>query len=408
MILIYLVLCTIIFGYFAGLETGLLSANRMLLQEKKRKGILYARTAEYLLSKPARLLGTTLVGCNAASVTAAVLFTKFFEKIGLAHLTWLGILLMSIILLMFGDLIPKSFFRRYADTVAVRLSPMLLLINILFLPITFILTLLINGLLFVTGQYASRREEVKSKRDLRFLINLKEMSGGLTHAEQKMIEDILDFRDQSAREVMTPFHRIPVVNVNQSIREVALLSYQTKNRFIPVSEYRTDNVIGYIDTEELLWKKAPSIRKIMKHAVYFPETRRIPDLLLDINRNDQKVVFLSDEYGGVAGMITPGQIVGNLVHYVPETGSREEAIKVLEPGHYLVQGSADLEDLGHEIGLTVKSGYNRSLGGFLCEKLGVIPEEGRVYEEGGFSFKVTRCDDRHVQEIEIVRNKKPH
>ena len=405
MIALYLFICLILSSFFSGMETGMLGADRTLLEGKKRRGVLYARAAEYLLAKQDRLLGATLIGNNIANVSAAVMFTNFMERIGLERITSLGILLMTFIFMVFADIIPKSFFRQQADTVTVRLAPLLLCIYLLLLPVYLVLNAVALLLLFVLGQHVSRREELKSKRDIRFLVGMAGKELGLPEDDQKVIEDIFDFRDQSAREVMVPFHELPVINVQQTLQDVVQTAYQTGSRFIGVSELRTDNLIGYVDTRELLWKDGSSTREVMREALFYPETVRISDLLLTMNHKSLEVVFLSDEYGGVAGMVTPHHIVGDLLHYSPETGYEHEAITSLESGHYLVAGDTDLEDLCHGIGITLKKGHNDTVGGFLCERLGVIPEVGATHEEGEAIFTVTRRNSRHVEEVDVLRKR---
>ncbi len=405
MIALYLFICLVLAGFFSGMETGMLGADRALLEEKKRRGVLHARAAEFLLAKQDRLLGVTLIGHNIANVSAAVMFTNFMDHMGLERITALGILAITFIFLVFDDIIPKSFFRQHADTFTVRLAPLLLFIYLLLLPVYLVLDAIIQFLLLLLGQHVSRREEVKSKRDFRFLVGVAGKELGLPEDDRKVIEDIFDFRDQSAREVMVPFHELPVVNAQQALRDVVQTACETGNRFIGVSELRTDNLIGYVDTRELLWRNGSSIKEVLREALFYPETVRISDLLLAMNHRSLEVVFLSDEYGGVAGMVTPHHIVGDLLHYSPETGYQQESITSLESGHYLVSGDTDLEDLCHGIGITLKKGYNGTVGGFLCERLGLIPEVGATHEEGEALFTVTRRDPRHIKEVDVRRKR---
>jgi CBS domain containing-hemolysin-like protein len=313
MIFLYLFLCLIFAALFAGTETGLLSVNRMLMQEKKEKGVFYARAVEFLLSKPERLLGTTLIGHNIANVSAAVLLTNHFENLGYGSYTWIGIIGMAFVFLVFDDFIPKSFLRTHANTIAARLAPVLLGFYAFFLPIYLVLNNLVKVILFFTGRHRASREELRTKRDLRFVVNLTGKEAGLPAGDQRMLEDILHFRDQIAREVMVPFHKLPVLNLNQDTADAVRLAVDTGSRFIPVSQHRTDNMIGYVDTTELLWKDGEKVSEVMLDPVFYPETRSIPDLLLDMNRKEEEVVFLVDEYGGVAGMLTPSQIVADIV-----------------------------------------------------------------------------------------------
>ena len=406
MIILYLLICLICAGFFAGLETGLLAVNRMVIQMKSRKGVLYARSVEFLLDKPERLLGTTLIGHNIANVTAAVIVTNHFENLGLASYTWVAIIGMTLVFLVFDDFIPKSFLRQHANTIAARLAPVVLFFYWIFLPAYLILNTVVRLLLLLTGTHRPKRAELRTKRDLRFLVSLTGKEAGVPVVDQKIIEDILHFRDQIAREAMIPFHKLPVLNIKQEIMDAVRISVDSGQRFIPVSEHRTDNMVGYIDTTELLWSKAGSVLEIMKPAQFFPDTRRIPDLLLDMNQRNQKVVFLVDEYGGIAGMITPGQIVADVVHYTPEVGSFEEDIKKTVDGAFLVHGDMDLDDFCRELGITLGASMSSTVGGFLGERMGVIPEQGAHFEEAGYRFTVKQREDRHIDLIEVRATRK--
>lgn len=403
MIFLYLFICSVFAALFAGLETGLLAANRLLIQERKQKGFATARAAEFLLSKPERLLGTTLIGCNVANVTGAVLLTNYFERVGLVTYTWLGILGMTFVFLVFNEIIPKSFFRTHANTIAAKLAPVLVAFYLLFLPLYLILNNVVKAILFFTGRHRGTREELRTKRDLRFVVNLTGKEAGIPVEDQKMIEDILHFRDQIAREVMIPFHKLPVLNVNQATVDAVRLSVDSGHRFVPVSKHRTDNMVGYVDTTELLWRHEEKIGALMKEATFYPETRRIPDLLLDMNRKGESVVFLVDEYGGVAGMLTPSQIVADIMHFTPENGTTADEIMLQESGEYVVSGAMDLEDLSHELGIPFTRSHTSTIGGYLSEKMGVIPEENQEYGEAGYIFRIDRRAERHIDRVEIRR-----
>ncbi len=403
MIFLYLFICLICAAFFAGMETGLLTVNRSLIQEKKEKGVLYARAVEFLLVKPERFLGISLMGHNIANVAAAVLLTNYFERLGYAPYTWIGILAMTFVFLVFDDFIPKSLFRIHANTLAARLAPVLVGLYALFLPAYIILNNTVKVILFFSGRYRDSREELKTRRDLRFVVNLTGKEAGLPPDDQRMIEDILHFRDQLAREVMVPFHELSVLNENQDVGDAARLALDTNSRFIPVSRNRTDNMVGYVDTTELLWKRGEKVKDVMRKASFYPETRRIPDMLLDMNRKKEEVVFLVDEYGGVAGMLTPSQIVADIVHFTPEEGAITDDIVLRETGEYVVAGDMDLDDLSHELGIHFKRSNTSTIGGYLSEQIGIIPAENTEYREAGYIFKIEKKTERRVEQILVIK-----
>lgn len=408
MTLLYLFVCLVMAGFFAGMETGLLAVNRMLIQSKCDDRVLFARTTEFLLRKPERLLGTTLIGHNIANVTGAVLVTNYFESIGREQYTWIGIIATTLVFLVFDDFIPKSFLRQHANTIAARLSPMLVLFYCIFFVPYLVLNTLVKVLLVVTGMHRAHREELRTRRDLRFLVNLTGKEAGLPTADQRIIEDILHFRDQIAREVMIPFYKLPVLTAHQELVDVVRISVENGQRFLPVSRHRTDNMIGYIDTSELIATSTQTVEQALREAEYYPETIRLPDLLLDMNRRRIEVAFLVDEYGAIAGMITPNQIVADVVHYTPEDGSFEADIERVQPGKYRVDGETDLEDLCHELGTTLSASVNSTVGGFLCERLGCIPDLGATYDEAGYRFSVVDRTSRAVRTVEIDHIHRSH
>jgi putative hemolysin len=404
-----LLVCTVGSAFFSGLETGLLAADQLTLYLKKEKGIVYARAADFLLLRPERLLGTTLIGTNICVVTAAIVVASTLRESGFETMAWLGSLALSLFLLVLAEIIPKSFFRRRADTIAVRLAPILVVFHFLFLPLAAILNGIVKAILLFSGRRTTRSKLPQSRDDLRLLVRLGSRESGLGRSEHRVFEDIFDFRTTLAREVMIQMHEYPVCASTSTIEEAVQISYTNGIRFLPVFEDRADNIIGYFDVESLLRleykaKSRRRIRDLMTAAVFYPDVKRIPDLLLEMNRRKIEVVFLSDEYGAVSGLITPAEIASEIVGFVPgEAFQQTEDIEILGPGHYLVAGVTDIEDLYHETGIHLRKLNSDTVGGFICEHLGRIPEIGTAFEYGGYSFTVLERDDRHIIKIEITK-----
>ncbi|UCF99269.1 MAG: HlyC/CorC family transporter [Spirochaetaceae bacterium] len=404
-----LLLCTISAAFFAGLETGLLAADQLTLYLKKEKGIYYARAADYLLLRPERLLGTTLIGTNISVVTAAIVVASALREQGFESVAWIGSLALSVFLLIFTEIIPKTFFRRRADTIAVRLAPILAIFHFLLLPLELVLNGVIKTILLILGRKAVRSKLPQSRDDLRLLVRLGSRESGLGRSEHRVFEDIFDFRTTLAREVMIPLHEYPVCTSTATIPEAVEISYTNSIRFLPVFEGRADNIIGYLDVEsllrlEIISSSKPRIRELMTEAVFYPDVKRIPDLLLEMNRRKIEVVFLSDEYGSVSGLITPAEIASEIVGFVPgEVFQLTEDIEVINSGHYVVAGTTDIEDLYHETGIPLKKRNYDTVGGFICEHLGRIPQVGTIFEHGGYHFQVLDSDDRHIIKLEITR-----
>jgi putative hemolysin len=406
MSLVIVLACTLSAAFFAGLETGLLSADQLELYLKKERGVYYARAAEFLLLRPERLLSTTLIGTNVSVVTAAILVAGTLRDRGLEGSSWLGSLALSLVLLVFTEVIPKSFFRRQANTVAVRLAPALVVFYFVFLPVSVVLNTVVRVMLVFAPPRQRQTKLPQSREDLRLLVRLGSREAGFDSAEHRVFEDIFDFRNTLAREVMIPLHEYPVCANTASLEDVARLAQEHGTRFLPVFQSRADNIIGYVDVERLLAvepRRRARIKDLVTQAVFYPDVKRIPDLLLDMNRRKLDVAFLSDEYGAVSGLITPAEIAAEIVGFVPGKPYRpDDEVRTLGPGHYTVAGSLDIEDLYHETGIPLKKRNCDTVGGFVCEQLGEIPAVGTTFDHSGVQYRVLERDERHVTRIEIL------
>ncbi len=405
MIFTVILLCMLLAGFFAGLETGLLAADPLLVYSEREMGIWYARAADFLLKRPERLLSTTLIGTNIAVVTAAVLLNSWMRsRVGPLE-AWLASFGLSLVLLVFSEIVPKTFLRQRANTLSVRLAPVLILFYGLFLPLSVLLNGVIGVFLAVTGRDRSAPKLPQSREDLRLLVRLSSRESGLKYADYRIFEDIFDFRGTLAREVMLPLHEYPVLWVDQAPQRLVEVVGRTGLRFIPICTDRTDNIIGYVDMESLVSRRVESLREVLQEPRFYPDTKKIPELLLEMNQRKLEVVFLVDEYGGISGLITPRLIASEIVGVIPGVPPLEDLheIEPVGPGVWRVAGTTDLDELQQEAGISIRRGNYDTVGGFLIERLGEIPEIGATFEEGGISYRVVERDPRHVKIIEIRR-----
>lgn len=396
-------LCVLAAGFFAGLETGLVSANQFALYAKKEKGIVYAQAADFLLLKPERLLSTTLIGTNIAVVTAAVLLNSNLRDAGYESLSWLGSIALSVVLLIMSEIIPKSFFRQNADTLSVRLAPVLVVFYYIFYPLAFVLNLVVKLILAVTGQLKTTKQHPTSKQALRLLVRLGGREAGVTLEDQRVIEDIFDFQETLAREVMIQIHRTLACPRSMALAEVARRALAAGVRFVPIYDGRLDNIVGYVDIEEIVSARDLTVEALVRPPVYYPDTKHVPELYREMNENNLSVVFMSNEYGRISGMITPGEIVAEIVGTRPGSIARKrEEIVDLGDGRYRVAGLTDLEDFRNETGIALPKGSYDTVGGCLMDRFGRIPETGERYTHGTAVFTITDRDELHVKAVEVV------
>ena len=398
------IICIFSGGIFAGLETGLISANQFLLNSAREKNSLSARATGFLLKSPERLLSTTLIGTNLSFVTATILLSRYLRATGLIWAPWAGSILLTFIMLIFAEIIPKSFFRQNADTIAVRLAPLLLLFYFLFFPVALILNLIVKMLLFLTGQYRPSTTVMDSKHSLRTLVRLGSREAGIPLEDQRIVDDIFDFQDTMAREVMIHIHRTLACPKSMPIEEIVQQAYFAEVRFVPIYTQRLDNLVGYIDLEDLVTSESLEIDELLHEPVFFPDMKRIPDLYREMKDRELKLVFLSNEYGRITGIVTPAEIVAEIVRIRPGyPDERYQEIEHLGEGRFAVVGVADVENFRNETGIPLPAGAYDTVGGFLLSRFGCIPEIGESMKAYGAVFSVSERDDVHIKRISVQR-----
>ncbi len=407
MIFLYIFICLIFAAFFAGIETGLLAADQFYLYSMKKDKKLYAIIADYMLLKPERLLGTTLIGTNLAVVTAAVLLSSYLRMSFPYWINWTGTFVLTVIFLIFSEVIPKSFFKKYSDSISVRLSPVVFVFYVIFLPVSFLLNGAVKVLLLFAGQLKENEKTFSTKEDLRLLVKLSSRELNIPYSEQRIVDEIFDLKDMMAREVMIPLHELPIISFDSSIEDVYESYMKNRIRFIGVYQDRSDNIIGYIDIEDIIYTAKKDIESLVQRAVFYPDTKKIPSLFEEMIENDSRVVFLSDEYGGISGMITTTEIVAEIIGYMPGSNiHQEEEIQILGKNHYVVTGTADLEEFSHQTGIKLEKGVYDTVGGYICDKLGRIPNIGETCEFEGVFFRILDGDERHIKRLEVLKKRK--
>jgi CBS domain containing-hemolysin-like protein len=384
------------------METGLLAADKLRIYSKEKEGKKWARTADFLLSKPERLLGTVLIGNNIAIVTSAIILNSYLRDFYSEQIALLGSLTLTIVILIFAEIIPKSFFRQYANTITVRLAPILYIFFIIFYPITLILNAIVQVFLTLLGQGKHRSRLPESKADFRVLMHLSSKESGFEYDDYRVIDDILDFNETLAQEAMIPLHKYPIFHIKSKIPEVLRIAAEMNQRYFPCYSKRSDNIEGYIDVNDLSQKHAVTISSILREPLFFPETKPLPDLLHDMVSGGMEVVFLTDEYGAIAGIVTHQEIAAEIMGTIPGTiHAAKESVIAKGNNLYTVDGTADLEYFSHITGLTLEKENTETVGGYLCEKLGYIPAPGTTYEEHSVRFTIMDGDKRAISLIRV-------
>jgi len=311
-----IIACIICAAFFSGAETAIVSCNRIRIRHLARSLDRNAQLAEKLLAKPERVLATTLVGNNIFIVLGVVMAATYagtllhnYEGLGGIVAT----LVMTPVILIFSEAIPKAYFYRYADIITLRIGGTIRFFSFLFSPLVILSTFLTRRLTALMGG-ESPQNPFLTRDELRVLMWESGRLGILEKHEQDMIHHIFKFRETAVKSVMVPLVAVDAIEVGEKVANALKVIGDRGHSRLPIYKGRVDNIIGHVNIGDLLGKSPGTpIKKLMKPALVIPETKSIADLLLDLKAGGEHLAVVVDEYGGVSGIATLEDLVEEIV-----------------------------------------------------------------------------------------------
>ena len=401
-----MVFCLICEGFFSGSEIGVVSADRMKLRHQAAKGSEGAKLALAMLKKPEWLLSTTLVGTNIAVVTNTTMATALMLELFGPGSSWLAIVLVAPLIWVFGEIVPKSIFQQRADQLTPRVIFVLKFCSYLFYPILVVFSFLARMLGRLFGGKSDGKNPFTLREEIQTMMQMSATEGDIEPIEQDMIRRLFNFGETTAHEVMMPLIDVAMIEGSVNCRQARRVAIEHSHARIPVYQERVDQVIGVLDTLELLGVSGDEpIGPYVKQVSYVPAGKRIQDLLLDMRKTREQLAVVVDEFGGAEGIVSIEDILEEVVEDIQdEYDAGEPEIQLMrrqDDGSLLANARVDLDDLGEELGMELPKGRYSSLAGFLLEKAGEVLAVDSSIEYKGLSFTVTRGTARSIEEVSI-------
>jgi CBS domain containing-hemolysin-like protein len=396
---------------FAFLETAFTALRFFKLKELAISVTKYQKLFASWEKNPQRILITILIANNFAHVLASVLITNIMEHcfgaLGLA----IGVAIATILILIFGEIIPKSFAKTHHEKL---FGSFLWLINILFhLVYHFVTVLLYIADFFfrkVGSAHVLEKTDVVSEKEIEFLIDYSDEKGLMEAEKTEMLQNVFSLGQTLVREIMIPKTDMVLLNVNASIEQAIETFFKSRYSRVPVYEENDDNIIGIIhqkDIFDLMYhSQNKTLKELVRPVLFIPETQKINQLLSDFLKKHVHMAIIIDEYGSVAGLATLEDIIEEIVGEIVDEHERISAeIVQLERGGWIIDAGVGLEKIEDLLSIKVITENSVTLGGFLAEKLQHLPKKGeRVFYEG-YCFQVQQASPRRVLQVLVFENK---
>ena len=410
-------LLIILEGLFSGGEIALISCDNYRIRQKAKSGSQSARVALGLLEKPERFFTTTLTGTalcqisNTAIVTSLLISLLGPEKGAVA-----ASLVMVPLLLIFGEILPKSLFQHHADTVAPRIAWFIRAASWIFFPVvTFLSRISRSAVYMFSKQTGLFYTPYITRRGLESLLHRESEATDITEMEKDMIRKVLDFADYTVEEVMRPISNVAVVPLHISLGEAAETIKERNYSRIPVYEKEVFNIVGIIDAFDLmdeLTKRGPEARldeidsqgRIQRQVLFVPETKRAGELFFELQRHGEHMAIAVDEYGGAVGIITLEDIQEEIVGDINDEDHADGTSRVRQTGRnrYIVDGQIKTDYFRDTFGVSIPEGDYETLGGYLLTVMGKIPKPRETFKLADVVFIVEEADARSIKKVLVV------
>ncbi|HCF94215.1 MAG TPA: hypothetical protein DEW46_04070 [Verrucomicrobia bacterium] len=400
-----MVLCLFLSGFFSGAETALFSLSQIHIE---RIGLRFPRRqkmVERLLSDPARLLATILLGNTLVNVIASSMGYRLAAYFGTGFAAPLAIPFTTLLILIFGEIVPKIAAVQHNQAFAGWTAYLISMLSYAFTPIGNFLNRLAEGMAHWTGLGGRSESATLSDDEYRSIFSIVEEEGVLHNSEAELIRNVFELSEQNAADVMVP--RVDMVGIDlQSGDESALraLAKRARHRRLPVFDGGPDHVVGILSVRSLLLDEGVSIRAAIRPPEFVPETITLDILLARMQGRRESMAIVVDEYGGTAGLVTLEDVLEEVVGEILDEFDREEpAIRAEGPGIFRVDGGVHLDDFNDAFGSDMQAEGVDTIGGLFAAFLGRVPAQGDRLEIQGFRLQALRVRGHRLKMLLVQR-----
>ena len=378
--IVTIIILLMLSAFFSSAETSLTCVNLVRIHTLAEGGDKRAARVEKILSNPGKMLSTILIGNNIVNISASSLVTTFTIKVFGNYAVGIATGVLTVLVLMFGEILPKTAANLCAEKLALAYSFFILKLIWLLTPVVFIVDKLSKFLMKLLGIDTSKTGSGMTETELKTYVDVSHEEGVIESDEREMILNVFDLNDSLARDIMIPRIDMTMVDVETGYRSLQAVFKETMFSRIPVYEGDKDNIIGIVTLKDFFSNGRTdfSIRSIMREAYYTFETKKTDELLNEMRESSNSIAIVLDEYGACAGLITMEDLLEEIVGEIRDEYDEEEKqlIQKISAHRYRIDGSVKIDDVNDALGTSYKSEDYDSIAGLLIEALDRLPTQG--------------------------------
>jgi putative hemolysin len=393
-------------AFFSSAETAFSSVNRIRLRNYASEGRAGSKNALHISENFDDALSTILVGNNIVNIAAASISSKvavdiFGPSTGLIISTF-G---MTILILIFGEILPKSIAKEHAETYSLKISGILLLLIKILTPINFLFSKLKA---FVSRVFSKDGEAQPSvtEEEIKVMVDISEEEGVINNEERELVHRSLEFNDVLVGEILTHRMDMITIEINQPLEEIKQIFLEERFSRVPVYEDNIDNIIGFLSEREffaeLIQNKEVNIREMLRQPMFVVKSMKIATLLPELQRTKSHMAIVVDEFGGTSGLITLEDILEELVGEIwDEHDEKVNIMTKIDESTYEFDAAYDLDDFAELFNVPMPETSYHNLGGWIFETLESIPVNGDTFDYENLRIIVKEVDNHRIRKIKV-------
>ena len=393
-------------GFFSSAETAFISSNQIKLKTLAAKGSKNALLVLKIMEKPEKMLSAVLIGNNIVNLSASALATTIIIKLFGNAAIGVATGMLTFLILIFGEITPKSLASKKPESMSLVYAAPIYALMFILTPAIVTINLASGFVLKLLGAGNAPRQDIMTEEELRTIVDVSHEEGVIENEERKIINNVFDFAEVLAKDVMIQRIDMVLINIEAGYEEAIEIYRQERYTRLPVYEGNTDNIVGVINVKDLLLHKSEkkfNIRDYMRKPFFTYEYKKIAELLLQMKKSYANIAVVLDEYGMTAGMITMEDILEEIVGEIRDEYDidEEESFKKIGKDVYLLDGSVKLDEINERLGTDLNMEDYESIGGFVMGQLEHLPKVREGVRTEGVRLTVEKMDKARIDKVRL-------
>lgn len=410
--IVAIVILIMLSAFFSSAETALTTVNKHRLRSLMEKGNRTAAKILKLIENPSKMISAILIGNNIVNISASALATTVTTEVFGSSFVGISTGILTLVILLFGEITPKSFATLYNEKISFIYIHVIAPMTWLLTPVIWIVDKLSAVIFFVLRIDTSKAKEQMTEGELRTIVDVSVEDGVIEKEEKSMINNVVDFGDSKAKDVMIPRADMALISVDATFDEVFELFNEEHYSRLPVYDDNKDSVIGILYMKDLFLyqnqadkkNQTFSVRNIMREPFFVYEYQKTSSIMTEMRNRFVTLAIVLDEYVTAVGLITIEDLIEEIVGEIRDEFDMDEleTVTKLEENRYEIDGAMKLSDLEDNIGIRLESENYDSLGGYVIELLDHLPVEGETVKKDGITLKVVSMDKNRIDRVAIL------